>query len=221
MTLKTILIIIISILCFTALSCERVGEERQYTEITMTPQEEAFVHPPIKNVPSKTSSSMNFDTEDAKTRSMLMDSLGTVAIKWKTPKGWLETRGGGMRVVTFTTEGDDVITCTIVSLGGNSGGINANVKRWLGQLPYGNVLPPDDVNSFMTEQDKLTSEGNLKIQLVDLTQLYPYDSNQEPAMLAAIIELSDSTIYIKMTGTEKAVEGNRSKFLTLLNSLEI
>lgn len=53
-------------------------------------------------------------------------------LSWSTPEGWTERAPGAMRAVDFAVgaEGE----CYLTLLGGDGGGLEANVQRWRGQM---------------------------------------------------------------------------------------
>jgi len=53
--------------------------------------------------------------------------------------------------------------------------------------------------------------------IIDLSELS--DGQQNPSMIAAIAELEDKTIFVKMTGSRKDVVSNRKQFTSLCQSL--
>jgi len=60
---------------------------------------------------------------------------------WKTPDGWVEEPGSGMRKATFKIQGDDrTLECSVIQLPDPNGNpaspdyVLANVNRWRGQL---------------------------------------------------------------------------------------
>jgi len=147
----------------------------------------------------------------------LESSVDRSPLKWSTPKGWFEKKGSGMRLATFTNE-DSSIETTIVSLGGSAGGLESNVKRWLGQI---NISVSDnELQEFMRSQETLPTKVQWPAILFDLTRLQEESSGDAPSMAAAIIDRGQSQIFIKMTGAKEAIVKNLTAFKSLIQSIE-
>lgn len=207
-------VLLLTILILTA-SCEQSVELRRYTELAQMP--EAPTQPmanPHGNMLPQVDSSMQ--TDDPVMQKMLEASVAEVDLSWRTPKVWDEQRGSGMRLATFISRDADPIQCTIVSLSGNSGGLQANVTRWIRQIGV-TLESKDALSEFLKKQQTLQSDGDLQVQLIDLTEF----KTDQQSMLAAIVETPDKTIFVKMTGSLKAVEANRTPFKELCASLKI
>jgi hypothetical protein len=125
-----------------------------------------------------------------------------------------------MRLVTFKSVGADNIECSIVSLGGEAGGLEANVIRWLGQLE---IKEPDSNNlkEFINSQEKIKSSQGFEMVLVDFTKLQTKENPQKQSMMATILNNNDSTVFIKMSGSKKSVMDNRAAFKALCQSIQI
>jgi len=151
----------------------------------------------------------------------LEQSVDRTPLSWKTPKGWLEQKGSGMRLVTFSVSDKSMpIETTIVSLGGSAGGIEGNIVRWMGQLRLA-VPSAAEMAAFIKKQDVLTTESGLTATMVDLTQWQDKEKDTAASMIAAIIERPGSQTFVKMTGTKKAVLANRAKFKELVTSIAV
>lgn len=211
---KTILIILLVLISNSA--CDDRRSLRQYEEIALNAE------PPVKPNPH---ASMMMDmgqgmqTQDPAMQAMLSSSISQVNLTWETPQGWTEEKGTGMRMATFTTTDADPITCTIVSLGGGSGGVEANVQRWLGQLALD--VSDQSFAQFMDKQSTLQSAGGLEVRLIDFRSLHSTNDETQPSMLAGIIERDEQTIFIKMTGSRRSINQNQEPFKSLLTSLKL
>ncbi len=173
-------------------------------------------HPPIDQ-------NMNMNTNDPRMQAMLAESVSNVPLIWQTPKGWSEEKGSGMRLVTFKSKKDDQpVICTIVSLSGIAGGLESNIIRWMKQINLAeDQLSGDKMRDFIQQQETFSSKGNLAVQLIDLTRLADSKNNSAQTILGAVVPLEDTTIFIKMSGTLKAVHQNREEFKALCQSLSI
>jgi hypothetical protein len=145
-------------------------------------------------------------------------SSSAAALSWTAPDGWREEAGSGMRLATFTIDREgSSATCTIVTLGGAAGGLEANVRRWMGQLKIAD-LPPDEFSAFLEKQERVKSEGGFDMVLVDLTELG--DAAPDSAsMLAAIVTVPNTTAFVKFTGPTVLLKNEKESFTKLCRSL--
>ncbi len=213
--MKQVFNIVLIVICMTAVSCDRGPELRRYTEvIEVPPTDMANMPNPHGNMFTRVDPSQR--TDDPNLQRMLDASVADVDLLWERPAEWDEQKGSGMRLATFNSRGADPIQCTIVSLSGSSGGVAANVTRWIRQL---GAQPPsaEALTAFLARQEAIGSQGDLAVQLIDLTEF----ASAESSMYAAIIETTDKTIFIKMTGTAKSVSANIKPFQELCRSLKI
>lgn len=157
-------------------------------------------------------------TRDAMPRPEARPSSASRApLKWTRPESWQEQPGSGMRLATLSVSNDTgLATCTFVSLSGAAGGLEANVRRWIGQL---DIEPPapDALSAFLERQPRLTSDGGFEGTLVDLTELGPTADGS--SMLAAIFSVNGSTLFVKMTGPLALLTGEKDRFTALCQSL--
>lgn len=150
----------------------------------------------------------------------LMDSVAATALSWTTPEGWHEEKGGGMRVATFKAgAGDLAVETSVISLAGSAGGMAANVSRWMGQLNL-DVPSAVELDKFIERQETVKTTSGLAVKLIDFTQMQTDDQPEVPSMIAAVVEGSGNQVFIKMTGTKKAVQKNFDAFKALIGSLK-
>ena len=139
--------------------------------------------------------------------------------RWTAPEGWQEERGTGMRLATFNIQtGETSATGTIISLSGAAGGLEANVKRWIGQLKL-ETPPPEAWAAFLEKQQRIKSEGGYEGVVVDLTEL----AGQEPdssSMLAALVTVEDATLFIKLTGPLAFLRTQKEALARLCQSIQ-
>jgi len=138
-------------------------------------------------------------------------------LRWTKPEGWNELAGSGMRIATFTTtSGEHSATCTVISLSGAAGGLEANVVRWIGQLKLAKPSP-EELTSLLDRQHRYQSQGGLDGVLIDLTELGPAADNS--SMLASLVPYQGATLFIKMTGPIELLAAEKDRFSSLCTSL--
>ena len=154
----------------------------------------------------------------------MMDSQQTLpdfnrdsSIKWNTPVGWIEEKGSGMRVVTFKNKTNpQEIECSIVSLGKEAGGLKENLIRWAGQVNI--ELSDAQLQEFGQKKEIWKTKDGQPVQMFDFSQLQKAD-DETPSMMAAIIQTSQATVFVKMTGSKAAISRNKESFKGLNESL--
>tara|TARA_B100000886_G_scaffold47397_1_gene29160 strand:- start:359 stop:712 length:354 start_codon:yes stop_codon:yes gene_type:complete len=100
---------------------------------------------------------------------------------------------------------------SITEFSGMSGGIQANINRWRGQIS----LPPESEQSILTSSTSYNSElGNfLFFELENET------SNQ--GILASIYELSNRTIFVKLSIEQSALIEIKKDFIAFSKSISL
>ena len=140
-------------------------------------------------------------------------------LAWTTPEGWREEQGQGMRLISFSSSNkNEQIDCSIVSLGGMAGGIESNVVRWINQLHI--PVPAEaDLKTFLDRQEHWESEDRWPILSIDFTGLQDAKDAAAPSMLAAIVDREGETIFVKLAGPRKDILKNHERFKKLCLSL--
>lgn len=137
-------------------------------------------------------------------------------LRWTGPEGWVEGPAKTMREVTYRPEGTDGTECYISVLSGTAGGLVANVNRWRDQVG-GAAMSPDQVAAL----PRIEVLG-IPSTFVEVEGTYRGMSGpeQQGAMLLAVAcELSDFSVFVKMTGPTDVVKAERDKFISFCKSL--
>jgi hypothetical protein len=152
------------------------------------------------------------------------ESLEVGEFKFKTIEPWKAKSTprmmsqGGYQVLS--SDGKTMMDADFYHFGSGQGGdLEANVARWKGQFK-----PGDDGTPVKMERKEYTF-GKRKMLLVTLKGTFLSGSAMGPktpvpgsAMLGAILESEEGTVFIKFTGPEKDVESNREGFLKLIGT---
>jgi hypothetical protein len=173
------LLLILPIIFFS-IGCDQKPKERHYTEVV---------------IESPAVSTSN-------------DALkGKLA--WTVPEGWHEEAGSAMRLATFhSNDNEKSIDVSIVSLPGGAGGLEPNLKRWMGQI--GMDVSDAELKTFIK---------NSPNKIFDFTQLQKNAPVSTNSMMAALLEIDGATVFVKMTGTIQSVNQHKSNFLKLVKSI--
>jgi hypothetical protein len=133
------------------------------------------------------------------------------SLKWTLPKGWTESKVGGMRYATLKPPVEGRIDVSVVVLPGPAGGELANVNRWRGQIGLPAAAEADLASIRRIVRTKagavsvyeLESEGTVKSH-----------------MTGAVLQAADgNTWFVKMVGDAGPVARVRADFVHLLESL--
>ena len=155
-------------------------------------------------------------TQDPRMTALLQQSVAQVPLVWDLPQGWSEEAGSGMRLATLKS-GDDSVVCSVTALAGNSGTLEQNVTRWLGQV--GINLSPTELQNYLQSIATKRNTYDLPMQVVDFVSLLSEPTADN--MITAIIEYENSRIFLKLTGTTENLLKHQSAFQALLQSIRI
>jgi hypothetical protein len=147
-------------------------------------------------------------------------------IKWSMPARWKTGPEKPMRAATYlipAAAGDsEGAECAVfVNIGG---GVDANIKRWVGQFEQ-----PDGSSSDAKAKTKKETINGFPVTTVDLTGIFTgggmamgQPSTKKPGfrLLGAIVEGPDGEVFFKLTGPAKTVAAAQAEFQTLLKSLK-
>jgi hypothetical protein len=138
---------------------------------------------------------------------------------WKVPAGWTEQPATGMRLASFTCgEKPNTGLCTIIALTGQAGGLKPNVQRWMQQI---GLTPPaeSELDRFLARQERIPTAGGWTAILIDLTELQKDGAGDTPAIIAALVPVGESTLFLKMTGSRTVLRQHRDGLQELCRSL--
>ncbi len=132
-------------------------------------------------------------------------------ITWSVPAGWTQQGASQMRLATLRLADDpQAFDCSIVSLPGGAGGLEANLKRWMAQINLD--VPDEQLAQFIK---------NSSDYVFDFSLLQVNADPSAKSMIAAMIDLQGATIFVKLTGSMAAVSKNKESFLELSKSVRL
>jgi len=137
---------------------------------------------------------------------------GGDSLQWKLPKGWQESKAGGMRFATLKPPVNGKLDVSVVVLPGTAGGELANVNRWRGQIG----LPPVDDAALASARKAVKSRAGT-ISVYDFTS----DGTAKTRMIAGLMVVNGNSWFLKMVGDADAVASARGGFLQLLETLHL
>lgn|GEM_PF-1737799 len=145
-------------------------------------------------------------------------SNGSQHLRWTAPAEWTRGPERMMREVTFAVGTSGEAECYVSVLGGDGGGIAANLDRWRGQFDRAPFTEAElaslpridclDTVALVVEIDGERFEGMGGQALEDA------------AMLGAVASIDTHTVFVKLTGPRDEVAAERERFHAFLASLE-
>jgi hypothetical protein len=204
--------------------CEQKPQVRHYTEVIIEAPDKDLSSPNVlvgdlgheldarQKHSGMTSGDMSITNGDMSTAPMMptANSAFKDKLTWAVPSGWIQQPGSAMRLATLHPADDSTLDCSIVSLPGGAGGLEANLKRWIGQINL-------DITDERLTQFISASHGHI----FDFTQLQKGIDPSTKSMIAAMIELDGTMVFVKMTGTIDSIHKHKDKFLALVKSVRL
>jgi hypothetical protein len=139
---------------------------------------------------------------------------------WTTPDGWEEkARGpGSIRLGSWAVTGEPLADCSLVSLGGDGGGLLLNVNRWRGEM---GVEPLEAAGlKDLAERTLLESPATYVDIVGQFSGGQASGGKVENArMLGLILTVPRATLFLKFTGPVHVVEAHRAAFEALGDSI--
>ena len=132
-------------------------------------------------------------------------------ISWVVPEGWTQQEGTGLRFATLVAgEGDQRVEIIVSRLGGNFGGVLANVNRWRMQVGLGPISEEE-----LEEQGKKVKVGGEEAVVVDFTG----EGEGAKRVVGAIIARAEQSWFVKLLAADDAVEPHREAFDRFVESI--
>lgn len=181
------------------------------------------IHAGLRNTPlaegQPASSRMTIQAIDPEMAAMLTNSVVEVPLTWATPDGWIQQAASGMRLATFVVQDqENPIEVSIISLGGVSD-VGSNTARWLAQV--GLSISGTELFSFVDRLEMISTQTGQEGVLIDATALQGESALDSPSLVGAIIDNGGSQIFVKMTGSKKAVLSNKDNLKKLVQSISV
>lgn len=141
----------------------------------------------------------------------------SVPLIWEVPLGWKTLPADGIRVAAFLVEKNSLSAeITLVILAAQSGSIEDNIVRWIGQL---NLSTNEEIiNKIILSSTELRTDGMILLEVFDFTIL---TDNEEETMLVAMGAIADQTLFVKIKGPNTLLVQERTQFFSLLQSIAL
>lgn len=130
-------------------------------------------------------------------------------LTWTAPAGWTTKPPSAMRKGSFTIAGDGgEADLSITAFPGSTGGLEANLNRWRGQVG----LAPTEPAEVAAAAEKFSSNG-LDFVVVNY-------SGGEKRLLGAIVAFGGNTWFFKMLGPDRVVAAQKDAFTAFLHTVK-
>jgi hypothetical protein len=129
-------------------------------------------------------------------------------LAWTAPAHWQRGADRFGREVTFTAPGE--VECWVSVLGGDGGGLRANVDRWRDQLGLPALAAGEEPRLLPIAM--LGRPGHL-------LEVVGEGKHAGRAMLVAMCPFEAGTVFVRMTGPQPSVAGERGAFEAFCASL--
>ena len=134
------------------------------------------------------------------------------SVAWQAPDDWKKEAVSQFLTAAYTLPGGGRVT--VSKLGGDGGGLAANINRWRGQLGF---EPLDDKD--VSGQPLKVTDSNEEMLLFNLTKLDSVDDT--PGILAGVLPLKLETWYFKFSGPVSVLRKSEGLFMEFLRSVRI
>jgi hypothetical protein len=136
-------------------------------------------------------------------------------LTWLAPPGWRRGPDKEMREVTYFAGEGDAVECYVTLLGGDAGGVLANINRWCTQMG----APP------LTEEDvaqleRLPMAGTDGLLVRIERGEHPGVANAQELLEGAVCMLAGRALFVKMAGPRDAVEAQHAALLAFCRSMK-
>ena len=156
-------------------------------------------------------------------------AVAAARLTYTTPAGWTGTApSSSMRVAEFMlprAAGDtEDAQLVIYYFGGEGGGVEANIQRWIGQMKQ-----PDGRSSGSVAKRQTRVVNGLNVTLLDVSGTYISDMTPgNPAhpdkpdfrLRTAVIETPNGPYFVKLVGPRKTVTAGEKGFEQLVSSFK-
>jgi hypothetical protein len=144
------------------------------------------------------------------------DDAAVGGLHWTTPAGWKERPAAMFRDANFFVAGDERAECYLTTLGGDAGGLEANINRWRGQLS----LPPL-TGEELAALPRVPWLGGLAVE-VDFEGSFRGMSGDQTAdgyrLVGLALMAPDRSRFLKMIGPREVIARELEAFRMLAGS---
>ncbi|QDU86155.1 hypothetical protein Pla163_33040 [Planctomycetes bacterium Pla163] len=142
--------------------------------------------------------------------------VAPTAFDYDLPEGWTTRATTSMRVVNLVVARDPRAECSLVLLGGDGGGLKANVDRWRGQM---GLAPMSAVEFAALDHAPLLGQDAVRIDFAGAYSGMGGEAMSGYRMLGLIAVSPGGSAFLKFTGPADVVGAEVEAFYALGASL--
>jgi hypothetical protein len=153
-----------------------------------------------------------------------------IKVTWKLPEGWVpKDSSNGMRIGSFAAmdpklaqSGEidpNAVDVSVVNLAGTAGGLEANIRRWMGQV--GLKATAEEMAAFVKQAPRFKTATGQTGLFIDLTGMLSGDMTQSKTIYGAIVQTEEYTVFVKAMGDFAKVKEQKPQVAALAKSLRI
>ena len=204
-----------------AIGCGK-GDRKEITQTRVVEQASTPAAPETTAAESKSGSSKlppgHPEVPQTPSTSDMMQATPTAPeLSFTTPEGWQSAPPKPMRAINFRVGPAQEAECYVSVLANSGGGVPMNVNRWRGQM---GLQPLTDTE--LAALPKITIAGQDGVLVEAAGQYTAMTGDPKPGymLLGAICEREGQGIFVKMTGPEAIVKGEKDHFVAFCQSLK-
>ncbi|HET7537655.1 MAG TPA: hypothetical protein VFJ90_14445, partial [Candidatus Didemnitutus sp.] len=136
-------------------------------------------------------------------------TAGGSGLRWTAPATWTPKAGSAMRKGSYAVKADGgEADLSITAFPGATGGLEANLARWRGQVG----LPAVSSTEIVAATEKFDSNG-LSFIVVDY-------ANNGTRLVGAIVPYQGNSWFFKLMGPDAVVAGQKAVFMEFLHTVK-
>ncbi len=139
------------------------------------------------------------------------------SLHFELPKGWKELAPTSMRLLNLQPAGNADASCYVSVLGGDGGGLAANLNRWRKQM--GLEPATEEELAALPKVNLFGGEATL-IELRGSFAGMDGSAQSGWGLLGAVASTPQATLFVKMTAPVEILEQEHDAFLDFLDSLQ-
>jgi hypothetical protein len=144
-------------------------------------------------------------------------SLNVGGFAFKLPAPWTQAQNTGMMtkaILNYPAEGGAPLELKMYDFGGPSGGVEANIQRWISQFDGTPEVKKEELTFGETKVILLSASGTY----LDGMPGGPKTPKLDSTLLGAILAGADTNVFIKMAGPKAAIAKAQEDFKKLVVS---
>lgn len=154
-------------------------------------------------------------------RPPVVQSGSNPGLAWNVPAQWTDQGGSAMRLATYVSHGpnDTQATCAVYYFGPGQGGtVQANIERWEGEFKDSKRDAPRNFDAAGARVTMVSLRGTYMAH-VGMMGAGSSTEMSHWALLGAIAEGPNGSVFFKLTGPEASVRAASSEFEKMVRSI--